>query len=82
MNGVNAWDGTERQDCPRVLKWSNVTNYYDFQHGSLRWARVLRGSTLYNGWVLCNPSGKPITYADNSQPGAIRVSASGTYMTQ
>ena len=80
MNGINAWNNEEIQDQPMFnFKYSGAV--YRYIHGALRWASVQRGSTLYTGWVLCYPDGKPITYADNSQPGSISVSASGSYMT-
>lgn len=57
----------------------------DYSTGYLRWSQVWEWNGSQNvartGWVLCYANGKPITYADNNQPGEIRVSASGSYMT-
>lgn len=81
MQGINAW-GYESGAQPQAQVQDYLaTTYYKTYHGCLRWAKVVRGSSLYKGWVLCYPDGKPITYADNNQPGKIIVSASGTYMT-
>lgn len=82
MNGANAWNVYETTNEPQFF-FRNQGLYDEFRyvHGCLRWARVVRGSSNYTGWVLCYPDGKPITYADASQPGSISVSASGTYMT-
>lgn len=84
MNGANAWNGNENGQAPMFCfrkKGAFEDAIYRYVHGSIRWARVQRGSTFYTGWVLCYPDGKPITYADASQPGWISVSASGSYMT-
>jgi hypothetical protein len=84
MQGTNAWDSKEFGGQPQFLL-SNTgiqTLNYRYSLGCLRWARVNRSDSVqYIGWVLCYQDGKPITYADNSQPGSISVSASGTYMT-
>lgn len=82
MQGTNSWNSAEFGGQPQFcLSNQGNTLNYRYSLGCLRWARVLRGSTFYNCWVLCYQDGKPITYADNNQPGSISVSASGTYMT-
>ena len=84
MNGANAWNGNENGQAPMFCfrkKGAFEDAIYRYVHGCIRWASVQRGSDSYTGWVLCYPDGKPITYADNSQPGSISVSASGSYMT-
>ena len=83
MNGTNAWDSTEIGSQPQLLSTVSLPSVFNYKYiqGCIRWAKVKRGSNLYTGWVLCYPSGKPITYADASQPGSIKVSCSGTYMT-
>lgn len=83
MSGSNAWDSRYNNSQPSFLRdYGNLTEFYfGFVCGCLRWARILRGSTFYTGWALCYQDGTPITYADANQPGSIRVSASGSYMT-
>lgn len=86
MNGTNNWDTWEKGDQPQFVynyAPSNPGGSRDFRfiHGSLRWAKIIRGTSDFYGWVLCYADGFPITYADNNEPGSIRVSASGTYMT-
>lgn len=82
MKGTNSWNVEEIENQPVVLFATGLGGEtYVYTHGCIRWAKVRRGSTYYTGWVLCYASGKPITYTDATQPGSIRVSASGTYMT-
>lgn len=84
MNGINLWDGNEIENQPEFVfrrEPNPGPTVHRYILGSIRWASVQRGSNFYTGWVLCYPDGKPITYADASQPGSISVSASGSYMT-
>ena len=81
MQGNNAWNSSENGDQPETISYAGGSYYYTYTQGCIRWAKVKRGSNLYTGWVLCYPSGKPITYADGSVPGSIKVSASGSYIT-
>jgi len=82
MDGINYWNQDEQTDQPQFLfKQISLSTIYRYVQGCLRWSIVERGSNNYTGWVLCYQDGKPITYADSSQPGSISVSASGTYMT-
>lgn len=82
MNGTNLWNGDEDGNAPQfVFRRGAGPAVCRYILGSIRWASIQRGSNLYTGWVLCYPDGKPITYADASQPGSISVSASGSYMT-
>jgi hypothetical protein len=82
MNGTNSWNLEEIENQPRVLFSTGLGGEsYVYIQGCIRWAKVKRGSNYYTGWVLCYPSGKPITYADAAQPGSIKVSASGSYTT-
>ena len=82
MEGSNAWNFWESTNQPQfIFNNSGSSQEFRYVQGCLRWSIVERGSNNYTGWVLCYPDGKPITYADASQPGSISVSASGTYMT-
>ena len=83
MNGTNEWDSMEYGKQPQYLSaLAGIERSYKYVLGCLRWAIVERGVNSYSGFVLCYPDGEPITYADAGDPGSIRVSASGTYMTQ
>lgn len=82
MQGTNSWNVYETTNQPQFFfKIQGLFSEFRYVYGALRWAKIERGSSTYTGWVLCYPDGKPITYADNNQPGSISVSASGTYMT-
>ena len=60
----------------------------DYVLGCLRWSQVIEvdgnnptQDVYRTGWILCYNNGRPITYADGGQTGAIKVIASGSYVT-
>ena len=96
MDGADNWGNTRDDPQPRYayyVKFPDVFGggeelFYDYVVGLLRWSRVWeidptnpQNTIIRTGWILCYPSGKPITYADGNQPGQILVSASGSYLT-
>jgi len=83
--GNDVWDIHNRGSQPTLVNdiRDAFNVFYTNTLGCLRWSRTVRGinNNGLTGWVLCYPDGRPITYADANQPGSIRVSASGSYMT-